>query len=674
MSDKIKKVLQTPEVPEELKPENIPSLIRKNNIKKHNSRNIIRYVSALAACAVIALCAVNFIPSGSDKIAVSDNSGSSENQSDSYEENNNIYFKNISDYNEIYSQMKKNSRQIHKKSFLEKIFGGSVKYENADIVTNDAVMYDGVDGMMEEGTIADGAESSDSSDVYETIQQTEGIAEADIIKANSECIFYLDSNANLISIPVDSSTGIFGEKEITYLADDDDFYYPEEMYLNDNLLTVIVSSDDTTVVFVYDISSDVPELKDSYYQSGIYSDSRMKDSILYLTTNQFVYYSCIENEKNYTEYIPTCGNAYDDMQCIPSDDIYIPDGWDNDSDSVDYVNICGTDINNVSEPVSMISIAGYNGEMYCSDDNMYITQTRYDSDSDYTEITRFSFADGVINPEASGTVEGYVLNQFSMDEYDGYFRIATTSNKNSYNDEETWRFSRSNNIFVLDMDMNTTGSVTGIAETESIKSVTFSGNTGYIVTYQQTDPLFAIDFSDPSNPVITDEFKINGYSSFLYQWNDGLLLGFGIDADENGIELGLKLTMFDVSDNGDLKECGTYKLSGEYAHSVMSEAVYDRKALLLSRERNIIGFPVMDSDNGYESGFVYSYNIFSYNDGEFSEKGVLYASDDSEYYNSRYGFRRGIYIGDYIYAISDNEAVSADINSMNETDRISLEY
>lgn len=672
MSDKIKKVLQTPEVPEELKPKNIPSLIRKNNIKKHNSRNIIRYVSALAACAVIALCAVNFIPSGSDKIAVSDNSGSSENQSDSYEENNNIYFKNIADYNEIYSQMKKNSRQIHKKSFLEKIFGNNNKrYATNEIIT-DTATGDIVFGDMQMDAAEESGAEGNNTDVYETIQQTEGIAEADIIKANSECIFYLDSNANLISIPVDSSTGIFGEKEVTYLADDDDFYYPEEMYLNDNLLTVIVSSDDTTVVFVYDISSDVPELKDSYYQSGIYSDSRMKDSILYLTTNQFVYYSCIENEKNYTEYIPTCGNAYDDMQCIPSDDIYIPDGWDNDSDSVDYVNICGTDINNVSEPVSMISIAGYNGEMYCSDDNMYITQTRYDSDSDYTEITRFSFADGVINPEASGTVEGYVLNQFSMDEYDGYFRIATTSNKNSYNDEETWRFSRSNNIFVLDMDMNTIGSVTGIAETESIKSVTFSGNTGYIVTYQQTDPLFAIDFSDPSNPVITDEFKINGYSSFLYQWNDGLLLGFGIDADENGIELGLKLTMFDVSDNGDLKECGTYKLSGEYAHSVMSEAVYDRKALLLSRDRNIIGFPVMD--NGYGGELACSYNIFSYNDGGFSEKGVLYASDDSEYYNSRYGFRRGIYIGDYIYAISDNEAVSADINSMNETDRISLEY
>ena len=671
MSDKIKKVLQTPEVPEELKPKNIPSLIRKNNIKKHNSRNIIRYVSALAACAVIALCAVNFIPSGSDKIAVSDNSGNSENQSDSYEENNNIYFKNIADYNEIYSQMKKNSRQIHKKSFLEKIFGNNNKYATNEIIT-DTATGDIVFGDMQMDTAEESGAEGNNTDVYETIQQTEGIAEADIIKANSECIFYLDSNANLISIPVDSNTGIFGEKEVTYLADNDDFYYPEEMYLNDNLLTVIVSSEDTTVVFVYDISSDVPELKDSYYQSGIYSDSRMKDSILYLTTNQFVYYSCIENEKNYTEYIPTCGNAYDDMQCIPSDDIYIPDGWDNDSDSVDYVNICGTDINNVSEPVSMISIAGYNGEMYCSDDNMYITQTRYDSDSDYTEITRFSFADGVINPEASGTVEGYVLNQFSMDEYDGYFRIATTSNKNSYNDEETWRFSRSNNIFVLDMDMNTTGSVTGIAETESIKSVTFSGNTGYIVTYQQTDPLFAIDFSDPSNPVITDEFKINGYSSFLYQWNDGLLLGFGIDADENGIELGLKLTMFDVSDNGDLKECGTYKLSGEYAHSVMSEAVYDRKALLLSRDRNIIGFPVMD--NGYGGELACSYNIFSYNDGEFSEKGVLYASDDSEYYNSRYGFRRGIYIGDYIYAISDNEAVSADINSMNETDRISLEY
>lgn len=667
MSDKIKKVLQTPEVPEELRPENIPSLIRKSNIKKHNSRNIIRYVSALAACAVIALCAVNFIPSESEMMPVYE-THNSENQSDDKE--NDIYFKNISDYNEIYSQMKKNNNEVRKKRFLEKIFGGSVKYENAvDTITGDAVMYD---GMMQEESVADSAESSDSSDVYETVQQTEGISEADIIKANSECIFYLDSNARLVSVSVDGSTGAFVRREIINLAEDDDFQYiiPQEMYLSDNLLTAIVSSEDTTVVFVYDISSDVPQLKDSYYQSGIYSDSRMKDNILYLTTNQLVRYSCIEDEKNYTEYIPACGNSYDDMQCIPSDDIYIPDDWNNNVPSVSYVNICGTDINNVSEPVSMVSVAGYNGELYCSAENMYITHTGYDSDSDYTEITRFSFSDGVINPESSGTVDGYVLNQFSMDEYNGYLRIATTSNSHSYDYEETWTgASRSNNIFVLDMDMNTIGSVTGIAETESIKSVSFNGDTGYIVTYQQTDPLFAIDFSDPANPVITDEFKINGYSSFLYQWNDEKLLGFGIDADENGTELGVKLAMFDTSDNGELRECGIYKLSGDYAHSIMSEAVYDRKALMLSRDKNIIGFPVADFNNGEE--IIYSYHVFTYNDGEFSEKGVLYASG-SGYYDTGYDFRRGIYIGNYIYVVSNSEIICADINSMNEIDRMDI--
>lgn len=668
MSDKIKKVLQTPEVPEELRPENIPSLIRKNNIKKHSSRNIIRYVSALAACTVIALCAVNFIPSVSETIPVRE-THNSENQSDDKE--NDIYFKNISDYDEIYSQMKKNNNEVRKKSFLERIFGGSNKYENAvDTVTDGAVMYD---DMLQEESVAESADSSDSSDVYETVQQTEGISEADIIKANSECIFYLDSNARLVSVSVDGSIGAFGRREIINLAEEADSSYifsPEELYLSDSLLTAIVSSADTTVVFVYDISSDVPQLKDSYYQSGTYSDSRMKDNILYLTTNQLARYSCIEDEKNYNEYIPACGNSYDDMQCIPSDDIYIPDDWNNDAPSVRYVNICGTDINNVSEPVSMISVAGYNGEMYCSAENMYITHTEYDSDSDYTEITRFSFSDGVINPESSGTVDGYVLNQFSMDEYDGYLRIATTSDNHSYDYDEAWNgASCSNNIFVLDMDINIIGSVTGIAETESIKSVSFNGNTGYIVTYQQTDPLFAIDFSDPANPVITDEFKINGYSTFLYQWNDEKLLGFGVDADENGTELGVKLAMFDTSDNGDLRECGIYKLSGNYAHSIMSEAVYDRKALMLSKDKNIIGFPVVDFNNGGE--IIYSYHVFTYNDGEFSEKGVVYSSG-SGYYNSEYDFRRGIYIGDYIYVVSDSEIVCADINGMNEIDRMDI--
>lgn len=695
MSDKIKKILQTPEVPDELKPENIPSLIKRNNIKHDKKRNIkvIRYVSALTACAVIAVCAVNFIPQKNDILyqtetpanqSSADNMVSDEN-SESISEN--LYFTNIKNYDEIYNQMKKNyivEKNNNKPSLWDKLFGSKTynEYTNGvavDGATDDNTQYNMAEEEVSEDT-ATGA--SENTDVYDTLQQVEGIAEADIIKANANCIFFVIQNTNqFISVQFDNTNGTFGNKTIIDVDNND---YIEEMYLTGDILTVIANnydydnyytSDSNTEVLTYDVSGNSPELINTYCQSGYYSDSRMIDNILYLTTNQSNYYGNIIDEEEYRQYIPTCGNSYDDMKCIDTDDIYIPNDWDNTSTSVEYVNISGIDINNLSEPVSIVSIAGYNGEMYCSNDNIYITQSDYSNGSDNTAITRFSLDNGIINPQSSGTVSGYVLNQFSMDEYNGYFRIATTSNNTVYY-EETFDgetnvvasqlpANRSNNIFVLDMDMNTVGSITGMAETESIKSVTFKGDIGYVVTYEQTDPLFAIDFSDPINPVVTDEFKINGYSSFLYNWSDDLLLGFGIDADENGFEKGVKLVMFDVSDNGDLNQCGMYKISNEYAHGIISQAVYERKALLLDSTKNIIGFPLTEYINNYP---INSYRLFSYDNGEFTEIGAVYSEDE---YNSE--FIRAVYIGNYICMFSYDEAICAELTNMNVTDKISLD-
>lgn len=692
MSDKIKKVLNAPEVPEELKPENIPSLIRRNNIKQKKTKNIIRYVSVLTACALLAVCAVNLIPANNNKALYKYKIETPLKLDDAEIDGisaENLYFTNISDYDEIYNQLKKNYNEEVKKEnsggfsgLIDRLFGGNKNETNdMDVCINETDDMDvciGADDMEmsdEEVSYSTDAGSEDTdTDVYETLQQVEGIAEADIIKANAECIFFTDRNGNLISVPFNNKDGVFGERNIINLNNiqNCNYFDIQEMYLTGDILTVIAdfsSNYSTTEVLIYDVSGGTLEFVSSYFQSGNYSDSRMKDNILYLTTNQYTYYNMIVDEDDYKEYIPTCGNTYDGMECIDTDNIYIPNDWDNTSLEVDYVNIAGIDINNPAEAVSIVSVAGYNGNLYCSNDNIYITQRDYNGGSEQTAITRFSVSDGVINPETSGMVDGYVLNQFSMDEYNGYFRIATTSNKNTYYDDDDIDITnRSNNIFVLDMDMNTIGSITGIAETESIKSVTFKGNTGYVVTYEQTDPLFAIDFSDPCNPVITDEFKINGYSSFLYNWSDDLLLGFGIDADERALEMGVKLVMFDVSDNGNLDECGFYSISGEYAHGVISDAVYERKALLLSSEKNIIGFPVVRYSSEYWVP-SYLYYIFAYENGEFIEKGCVSASDMN---NCNSEFVRAVYIGDYICIFSYSEAVCIDMNSMEETDRISL--
>ena len=329
--------------------------------------------------------------------------------------------------------------------------------------------------------------------------------------------------------------------------------------------------------------------------------------------------------------------------------------------------ISGININSPESAISSTGVSGYTGDIYCTADALYIQQVNFDEDAGWygnsTTISKFDLADGVITPRASGKVNGTVLDQFSMSEYSGYFRVATTLYE--WN-EKKGTTNTSNSLFVLDENLNVVGSVTDIAPTETIKSVNFQGDIAYVVTYEQTDPLFAIDLSDPSSPVITDELKINGYSSFLWKWDDEHLIGFGVDATDEGIETGVKLVMFDVADNCELKEDGYYAISsGKFYHSTYSYAVYDRKALLLAPDKNLIGFPLEESDEDWN--YKHSYALFSYADGEFTEKGRI--ESESEYTN----FDRGLYIGDHLFVFSQDEAVSVDIETMTETDRTEFE-
>ncbi|MDE7225288.1 MAG: beta-propeller domain-containing protein, partial [Ruminococcus sp.] len=172
------------------------------------------------------------------------------------------------------------------------------------------------------------------------------------------------------------------------------------------------------------------------------------------------------------------------------------------------------------------------------------------------------------------------------------------------------------------------------------------------------------DLSNPTDPFITDEFKILGYSTYMQKWADGQLLGFGADADEDGIQTGIKIVMFDNSDPYDLKEIGLYSVNREhYEQYVSSEGIWDRKALLIAPEKNLIGVPVEISDWSDSENYQdkCSYMFFSYEDGEFIFCGEI-ESDSSEEYENR--FNRAVYIGDYVYVLSSHRFVSADIETL----------
>lgn len=705
MSEKIKDILQMPEVPDELKPENIPVLLEAKGKRKNKIRIAVTgTIAAAAACTLIA-AGLSSVTQGNRNDAASNftacdigvqengqvagEAGAEDMKTESTVSDSPVSaesaFVPIGSYEEIYKQIRENKKEYYFTDDFESVNKG------VDAAVPDGVVSEERNDFTESGVEN---ETVQENDVYETLSQVEGIAEADIIKASAECVYYV-TDGNLRYIPFDRNSGKFGESEVVNINQEagitsDMNAEAADMYLSGDILVVIgrvnqdyrksfMYNNFLTGVFIFDVSGKSPEFVRSSFQTGIYSSSRMKDDILYLITNQSTGYGMITDEEKYEEYIPRMGDTPDTMECLPCESIYVPRDQNSSSFSGSYTNISAIDINDTSQSVSSISVAGWSGEIYCSADNIYIAASDYSSGEINTVITRFTLENNVIAPVGSGTVNGYVLNQFSMDEYNGYFRIAATS----YNDES---YEPVNNVYVLDMDMNVVGSVTGFAETETVKSVSFNGDTGYVVTYEQTDPLFAIDLSDPFNPYITDEFKITGYSSFLRKWSDNLLFGFGIEADEDAYEVGVKLVMFDVSDSGELKECGYYAVSGENAHGIESPAVYNRKALLLSPEKNIIGFPVNDysgyykepenvyfddiedystSENGYQLNLLFTYRIFSYENGEFTERKVVQSSGDG--YT---GFERGIYIGDYICIFSQHEGVSVDMNTLEEKDRV----
>ncbi len=179
-----------------------------------------------------------------------------------------------------------------------------------------------------------------------------------------------------------------------------------------------------------------------------------------------------------------------------------------------------------------------------------------------TAIHKFDISgDGPASYRASGSVEGHLLNQFALDEFEGFLRVATTTGT-PWGGEDS-----ASQVVVLaesDGELNEVGSVGDMGEGERIYSVRFIGPTGYVVTFRQVDPLYVLDLRDPEDPQVSGELKIPGYSAYLHPIGEGLLLGVGQDADSDGRVLGAKATLFDVSDPADPRELGSWTVRDGY--------------------------------------------------------------------------------------------------------------
>ncbi|NTW22657.1 hypothetical protein HGA34_03930 [Candidatus Falkowbacteria bacterium] len=283
-----------------------------------------------------------------------------------------------------------------------------------------------------------------------------------------------------------------------------------------------------------------------------------------------------------------------------------------------------------------------------------------------TVVHKIAIAEDKIEYKTVAEVPGMVLNQFSMDEQDGYFRIATTKNRSWSNLVEQNENESYSNMYVLDKDMKQVGALENLAKGERIYSVRFLGKRAYMVTFKQTDPLFVIDLSVPAAPKVLGELKIPGFSNYLHPYDENTLIGFGKDTSENQfggvIAGGLKLSLFDVSQVDKPVELDHYTMGDRGSDSI---ALSDHRAFLFSRDKNLLVVPVSlyQSSNKMEWGkFVFGgAAVFSIDDKKFVLRGKIDHSDNGQpggnYYLDGYSYYdnnvlRSLYIKDTLFTYS----------------------
>lgn len=530
--------------------------------------------------------------------------------------------------------------------------------DNADIASNTLVdMGMTTDSGMKESAVED-AEAANQEGYSKTNLQTAGVDESDIIKTDGAYIYVVDEDVVKIVDIRNSKMEVIGEIGVTMNSASDQVV---EMYVDGDILNLIVEREDTrlqqekkqsntkkisatnqgnsvedvtydvyvinsdrvTELFTYDISNRTnPKLLGSVSQDGYYKTSRKIGDIVYLFTQKELQMPNLTREEamieeNAGDWIPLVNGSAIDAECI-----YVP------KEGNSGLIISTVNVENPKAVVDNTLIMNNYVNIYVSTGAIYLYGTDYASGNVKTQIAKFSLEDGVIDAVGATSAAGEVYDTFAINDNQGKLRLLTTD----WSGEE-----EQNRLYLFDEKLKLTGSLKGIAKGEQIYSARYLGDIVYFVTYRNTDPLFAVDLSDEKNPKILSELKITGFSEYLHFWGEDKLLGIGYETDpDSGMQLGLKITMFDISNPADLKVAGSCVIEDvDY-----SPALYNYKCVLADAEENLIGF----ATKTYGRTQDYNYLLFAWEDGAFQE--LLTEGLKTDLLIDEY---RGLYVGDTFY-------------------------
>ena len=642
---------------------------------RKNPATVWRVAFACAACVAIIL-GVIFVPRDSFSLNAGEKSNASVGQT----------LKVTKSYDEIYRLIKpKKEFDIltgfgDDKDVMEEEIYYVTKESATDMADNQttASAPSSTNGTQAKPGASDGENTkTDVSDDEEkdfstTTEQVEGVVEADIVKTDGDYIYYiLDNELSIYKADGQNSTL---ESKTTLQNDKQKNGVYGDMFLKDDRVIILNANnyynDKSSVqLLIYDISDrKAPQKVAEVCQDGYYTTSRMVGDYVYLISDCNINVQKIDKDDP-TTFVPTT-ETNGVCEPVPADSIY---HYEQDEYNRQYTVIGAFDYKNgtLNDTASLL---GGTDTVYCSQGNIILTNVSYthrekDSGNDavsqnYTTVSRLTIEKGTIEYKTSGEVDGLLENQFFIDEYNGYFRFVTTVTKSvekryKFDNTESEVISYSNETFaqlsVLDTQLKEVGKITDLAQGESVYSVRFMGDTAYFVTFRQTDPLFSADLSDPANPKILGELKIPGFSEYMYPYGEGLLLGFGMDADENtGRTSYLKLSMFNITDPANVTEQDKTVIDG-YNYST---ALDNHKSMLVHPDKNIIGFAAYDNRGGVR------YMIYKHSENAFERVATLeVAYDTKQDVYKYYDAIRGLFINDNFYLVSEKGLQVFDMNT-----------
>jgi inhibitor of cysteine peptidase len=546
----------------------------------------------------------------------------------------------------------------------------------------------GAEGFAPAPSVTDHSAAEIVTDYSTTNIQVAGVDEADIVKTDGDYIYLVSGNRTIIvqAYPPEQARvlseielegrviGIFINGDKLVVFEEETPYYPYYDLPSSVEKIYMPYRSPKTYIKVYDVSDRAnPRLQRELSADGEYVSSRMIGDYAYVVVNEPVYEE--DDELN----LPKIYSGGNEME-IPATDIYY-------SDVSDYYYMYTTIIaintqNDDQEPTYETILLGASSNLYVSMDNIYLTFPVWGGDvgdSQKTSIHCIHIEGSAMNYTASGEVPGMVLNQFSMDEYNGYFRVATT----------TYEPTTQNNVYILNMALNITGSLENLAPGETIYSARFMGERCYLVTFRQVDPLFVIDLEDPYDPEVLGYLKVTGYSDYLHPYDENHIIGIGketTDAGQFAWYQGVKISLFDVTDVSNPREISKLEIGDR---GTDSPVLWDHKAFLFDKSRNLLVIPVLEAkvdlteypegvpswaygESVWQGAYVFDISL----DNGLQLKGRITHYDSEAQLWEReyptYSVNRSLYIDDALYTISDAKIKMNNLENLDYINEVQL--